>query len=114
MLTNKSLSKATLVVALTTLVSTASIGAAADTAWQKQHPRRHEVNARLANQNRRIHHEVKEGDLTQAQGHQLHQEDRTIRQEERDMAKLDHGHLTKADQRALNQQENAVSHQIGK
>ena len=30
------------------------------------------------------------------------------------MAKLDNGHITKADQRALNQQENVVSKQIGK
>ena len=30
------------------------------------------------------------------------------------MAKLDNGHITKADQRSLNQQENAVSKDIGK
>ena len=101
-------------VAMTTLFSAASVGAYAETAWQKQHPRRQEVNARLANQNRRIQREVSEGDLTKTQARQLHQQDRTIRQEERDMAKLDHGHITKADQRALNQQENTVSHQIGR
>jgi hypothetical protein len=36
-----------------------------------------------------------------------------IRQEERDMAKLDQGHITAADQKALDQQENVVSKQIG-
>src|SRR5450432_3474197 len=79
----------------------------------KTHPRRAEVNHRLANQNRRIHEEVKEGDLTKAQGAKLHKEDRQIRQEERDMASQDHGHITKQEQKTLNQQENQVSKQIG-
>nr|WP_295669127.1 hypothetical protein [Sphingomonas sp.] len=81
--------------------------------WGASHPRREQVNDRLANQNRRIRNEVKEGDLTRGQARQLHAEDRTIRQEERDYAKLDHGHISKAEKRALNQQENHVSRQIG-
>ena len=102
--------------ALATLVFTAGLAgvAMADTTWEKNHPRRDEVNDRLQNQNKRIHRELKEGDITKAQAAALHKDDRTIRQEERDMAKLDKGHITKADQRALNQQENAVSKQIGK
>jgi len=88
--------------------------AQAETAWQKAHPRRTEVNARLKNQNRRIHNEVKEGDLTHAQAAQLHQDDRQIRQEEHDMASQNNGHITKTEQRALNQQENAVSKDIGR
>ena len=44
--------------------------------------------------------------------HGLAREDHTIRTEERDMARLDNGHITRADQRSLNQQENAVSEQI--
>lgn len=35
-----------------------------DTAWQKDHPRREQVNNRLANQNKRIKTEVKEGEVT--------------------------------------------------
>lgn len=89
------------------------VTAKADTTWEKRHPRRDEVNDRLENQNRRIHQEVKEGDLSHAQAVALHKGDRTIRQEERDMAKLDDGHITALDQKALNQQENAVSKQIG-
>lgn len=88
--------------------------AAADTPFQKHHPRREEVNARLANQNKRIHNEVKEGDLTHAQAAALHKDDRQIRGEERAMASQNGGHLTKLEQRTLNQQENAVSKQIGK
>jgi hypothetical protein len=85
----------------------------ADGAWAKAHPRRDQVNDRLANQNKRIHQEVKEGDLTHAQAAKLHRDDRQIRAEERSMASQDGGHITKTEQRALNQQENAVSKQIG-
>jgi hypothetical protein len=85
-----------------------------ETQWQKDHPRRTEVNKRLANQNRRIHNEVKSGQINKAQAAQLHHEDHGIRQEERSMASTNNGHITKTEQRALNQQENQVSNQIGK
>lgn len=85
-----------------------------DTAWQKNHPRREEVNNRLANQDKRIATERKEGEITKAQAASLHREDRQIRQEERVMASHNGGHITKAEKKALNQQENAVSKQIGK
>ena len=88
--------------------------AMADTVWEKHHPRRDEVNDRLAVQDKRIHKEVKEGDITKAQAAALHKDDHKIRQEERDMAHMDHGHITKLDQKALNQQENAVSKDLGK
>ena len=86
----------------------------ADGAWAKAHPRRDQVNDRLANQNRRIHEEVKEGEMTKAQAARLHKEDRNIRKEEQLMASQNGGHITKAEQRVLNQQENKVSAQIGK
>jgi hypothetical protein len=85
----------------------------ADGAWAKAHPRRDQVNDRLANQKRRIHQQVKEGDLTHAQAAKLHRDDRQIRTEERSMASQNGGHITKTEQRALNQQQNAVSKQIG-
>jgi hypothetical protein len=87
---------------------------AQETQWQKDHPRRTEVNSRLANQNARIHNEVKSGQITKGQAAQLHSEDHAIRQEERTMASTDGGHITKSEQRSLNQQENQVSRQIGK
>lgn len=85
----------------------------AKTHWAKHHPRRHEVNKRLSRQQRRIHQEVKEGDLTKTQAASLHKDDRAIRQEERDMAKQNGGHITKREQKVLNHQENGVSQQIG-
>jgi hypothetical protein len=84
----------------------------AETTWQKNHPRRVEVNKRLANQNRRINQGVKNGTLTKPEAGQLHKDDRQIRQEERDMASQNNGHITKQEQRTLNQQENKVSAQI--
>jgi hypothetical protein len=88
--------------------------AAADGQWAKSHPRRAEVNARLANQNRRINKEVREGEITRGQAAKLHQQDHQIRKEERTMASTNGGHITKAEQRALNQQENQVSREIGR
>lgn len=82
--------------------------------FAKNHPRREQVNERLENQNRRIRDEVKEGDMTKAQGAKLHREDRQIRQEERLMASQNGGHITAQEQKTLNQQENAISRQIGK
>ena len=44
----------------------------------------------------------------------LHKEDHQIRTEERLMASQNGSHITKLEQKTLNQQENAVSKQIGK
>jgi hypothetical protein len=97
-----------------TVAGTSLIGsAAADTPWQKAHPRREQVNHRLARQDYRIHQQVREGELTRAQAAGLHREDRQIRQEERDMARQNGSHLSGLEQRTLNQQENAVGRQIG-
>ena len=104
-------------VALTagTLLSLGLSGTAmAETRWEKAHPRRDQVNNRLERQNARIHHERKEGELTAGQAAKLHKEDRQIRKEERLMASQKGGHITKQEQKTLNQQENAVSKQIGK
>jgi hypothetical protein len=110
MSTRKFLTVAAVALSLAGLATTSF----ADTAWQKHHPRREQVNHRLANQSRRIHQERKEGEINGRQAARMHREDRTIRHEERAMARTNGGHVTKAEQRALNQQENQVSRQIGK
>jgi hypothetical protein len=109
----KTVSKALFFAVATALVAGVAGNASAETQWQKNHPRRAEVNARLKNQNKRINQEVKEGELTKSQASTLHHEDSQIRQEERDMASQNGGHITKSEQKVLNQQENAVSKQIG-
>jgi len=108
---NKLLSVILLSVFATASVSTAF---AAEGQWEKNHPRRAEVNDRLANQNKRINQEVKEGEISKGQAAKLHREDRQVRQEERDMASQNGGHITKQEQRTLNQQENGISRQIGR
>jgi hypothetical protein len=87
---------------------------AADGKWAAAHPRRAEVNARLANQNRRINKEVREGEISPAKAAQLHRQDHRVRSEERTMASTNGGHITRAEQRALNQQESQISHEIGR
>ncbi len=104
----------TAAAAAVALAAIAGNAFADETQWQKNHPRRAEVNSRLANQNKRINTELKEGEITKGQAHKLHAEDHAVRQEERTMASTNGGHITKAEQRALNQQENQISRQIGK
>ena len=108
--TRKALSVALLSISLAGIASSAM----ADTRWEKNHPRRDQVNDRLANQNKRIRNEVAEGEMSKAKAARLHREDRQIRREERLMASQNGGHITKQEQKTLNQQENAVSRQIGK
>jgi hypothetical protein len=92
-----------------------SMGTAfAITQWEKDHPRRVQVNERLENQNKRINEEVKEGKMSKQEAAKLHKEDHQIRKEEKLMASQNGGHITKQEQRTLNQQENAVSRQIGR
>ena len=105
--------KQSLILASALAVLTAVAGtASADTTWQKNHPRREQVNHRLNNQDKRIHSDVKNGTLTKGQAASLHKEDHQVRQEERDMASQNGGHITKSEQNVLNQQENGISKQI--
>jgi len=106
--------KLVLSVALIAFLGLTQATFAQDGKWARNHPRRDQVNDRLARQNRRIHKEVKEGEMSKAQAAKLHKDDRQIRQEERDMAAQNHGHITKQEQKTLNQQENQVSKKIGK
>ena len=101
-----------LFIGVATLLLVVGYAGAQAATWQANHPRRAEVNARLANQNRRIHADVRNGTLTRGQAHALHQDDHAIRREERSMARQNGGHITRTEQRALNQQENGVSRDI--
>jgi len=102
------------VVVLTLGVVAGTTGLANAETWNQAHPRRAEVNARLNNQNQRINQELREGEITRGQARALHAQDRFIRNEERFMAGQNGGHITRSEQRTLNQQENAVSREIGR
>ena len=58
--------------------ATFTVDAMAETPWQQAHPRRTKVNARLDQQNQRIHNEVRSGELSKGQAVTLHKEDQQI------------------------------------
>lgn len=87
-------------------------GASAETQWQAHHPRRVEVNHRLADQSARIAAGRRDGQLSYRQARTLRSDDRSIRREERIDARFDHGHVTRGERRTLNHQENVVSRRI--
>ena len=70
--------------------------------WAASHPRRMEVNNRLANQHHRIN-----------QARHLHNDAHFIRRQERFMLSQNHGHIATSEQWTLNQVENGVSKEIG-
>jgi hypothetical protein len=77
-----------------------------------EHPRRNEVNTRVNNQRERINQGVKNGTLTTQQAQQLRANDRAIKAQEHADVKANGGYLTSAQQKQLNQEENANSTMI--
>ena len=87
---------------------------AAANRWEHRHPRRDQVVDRVQIQDRRIREERREGDITRAQARALRLSDRSIRLQQRADARANDGHITRAEQRTLNQELNANSNAIGK
>jgi hypothetical protein len=103
--------KLTITTALLSIIFSASYG---QDQWQKDHPRRTQVNQRLKNQDKRINKEQKSGEISKGEAAKLHKNDHKMRHEERDMASQNHGHITKQEKKTLNRQENKNSRKIGK
>ncbi|HEY1891186.1 MAG TPA: hypothetical protein VGG63_12305 [Steroidobacteraceae bacterium] len=105
----------TVFTAIAATVSLACLAAPAfaDTPWQANHPRRVQVNSRLANQHARIHQQVKSGQISHAKAARLHAADHRIRAQERRMASRHDSHLTRHEHARLNREENRVSRRIG-
>jgi hypothetical protein len=99
-------------IALMSLGLLAASSQLAAAGWAKKHPGRTEVNARLTVQNYRINQALSHGKMTHAQAHTLRADDRFIRKEERFEASQHGGHITRAEWKSLNQQENGVSKKI--
>ena len=76
------------------------------------HPRRNEVNHRVDNQRQRINEGVRTGKLSEQQAQQLRANDRAIKEQEHADVRANGGHLTPAEQRQVNQEENANSRLI--
>ena len=78
------------------------------------HPRVNEVNQREENQQQRIGNGVKSGKLNAQQTANLEKREASVQnREKRDMAEHN-GHLTKAEQRGINRQQNRISKSIYK
>ena len=84
----------------------------AESVWDRNHPRRDQVNDRIAHQERRITQERREGEITRSQAHAMRLQERGIRAEERADARLHGGHITGVEQAQLNRDLNAVGHEI--
>ena len=106
------LKRALLIALFTTAGAFVAAGSASASPWDWHHPRRAEVNHRLAIQDHRINRDYRDGHISFHQARYLRGEDRMIRHQERFDARFDRGHITRADQRGLNQNENGVSRQI--
>jgi hypothetical protein len=80
--------------------------------WNEKHPRRAQVNQRVENQRDRVADGVAKGQLTKKEANEIRGKESNVRQQERDMARLNGGRITRGEQRTLNQEENKVSRQI--
>ena len=78
------------------------------------HPRVNEVNRREQNQQNRIANGMKNDKLTPQQASNLEKREASVQnREQKDMAKHN-GHLTKAEQKGINRQQNRISRSIYK
>ena len=78
------------------------------------HPRVNEVNRREGRQQQRIGNGIKSGKLNAQQASNLEKREASVQnREKRDMA-AHNGHLTKAEQKGINRQQNRISKSIYK
>lgn len=88
------------------------VSADANEGIKKHHPRRAEVNKRVRNQERRINQGEKSGKLSHEQAEQLRADEKGIKAKEQAELQANGGHLTKPQQKELNQELNAESKKI--
>jgi hypothetical protein len=78
------------------------------------HPRVNQVNGRETNQQNRIANGVKNGSLTPQETSKLEKREANVqKREQKDMAEHN-GHLTKAEQKGINRQQNRISKSVYK
>jgi hypothetical protein len=76
------------------------------------HPRVNQVNGREANQQKRIGKGVASGTLTSKQATRLEKRETAVQNREKADMAAHNGHLTKAEQRGINRQQNRISRSI--
>lgn len=97
----------TLIAASLVLTGFTAISAEASArGWQRSHPARAHINHRIARQQVRITHQVRQGDMSRSEARGLRGDLRGVRQQERAYAQANgnNGHLTRAQARDLNHQ----------
>jgi hypothetical protein len=94
------------------LVAGLAAPAFAETAWERNHPRRDQVNDRISNQFHRINQERREGELSRGQARAMRMQERGVRAEERADARLHGGHITRVEQAQLNRDLNGIGREI--
>jgi hypothetical protein len=103
-----------LLAAMTLVIAGAgAAGASAETRFDQTHPRRAEVNTRLAHENHRIAAERREGEISKVKAMRMHAKAHMIRVRERRMAVRHGGHITRFEKARLNRQENRLGRQVG-
>ena len=107
-----SIRKAALAALGALFVAGAAAPAFAETWWERHHPRRDEINDRIAHQERRITQERREGEISRGQARAMREQLRGVRAEERADAALHHGHITRFEQAQLNRDLNATGREI--
>jgi hypothetical protein len=90
----------------------ACAGAVSAASAQPYHPRQTEVLDRAAQQRAMIRHEAATGRMAPAKAHRLLAANRHVVRQEHRLARANGGHLTVAQQRRLNHQENRVGQRI--
>jgi len=117
------ISNSLLILAVAGLMSTGSAIAQSTTTSTSEagpgvvdpgHPRVNQVNRREARQQNRIANGVKNGSLSAKQTSNLEKREASVQnREQKDMA-AHNGHLTKAEQKGINRQQNRISKSIYK
>ena len=103
---------AVLVIGAIVAMATTSVERAHAAEFAKKHPRRAQVNRRERRQQGRIGQGVKNGKLSPREGAKLERQEGRIKRQERAEVKANGGHLTKGEQRQLNQELNQTSREI--
>jgi len=78
------------------------------------HPRVNEVNRREENQQQRIGNGIKSGKLNSQQASNLEKRETSVQNREKKDMSEHNGHLTKAEQKGINRQQNRISKSIAK
>jgi hypothetical protein len=106
------LAMASLMSAGAAVAQTATTSGAGPDVVDPGHPRVNQVNSRETRQQNRIANGVKNGSLSPKQTANLENREASVQnREKKDMA-AHNGHLTKAEQRGINRQQNRISRSI--